>query len=92
MRDMIALFGGLRFHYMDVFRVKCVQLLLDGTLEILRLYSAGPSGVNLPKCPRRIRNRLTNGSRPSSYDPCSGFGHEYFLSLGRELSFSVVRV
>ena len=40
-RDMIALFGGLRFSHMDVFRVGCVQLLLDAcaeTLETLRLY------------------------------------------------------
>ena len=40
-KDMIALFGGLRFSSMDVFRVRCVQLLLDAcaeTLETLRLY------------------------------------------------------
>ena len=36
--DMIALFGGLQFHHMDLFRVNCVQLLLGacaGTLETL---------------------------------------------------------
>ena len=40
-KDMIALFGGLRFRRMDLFRVKCVRLLLDAcadTLELLRLY------------------------------------------------------
>ena len=40
-KDMIALFGGLRFHFMDLFRVKCVRLLLDAcaeTLETLQLY------------------------------------------------------
>ena len=40
-RDMIVLFGGLRFSSMDIFRVKCVQLLLNAcaeTLETLRLY------------------------------------------------------
>jgi len=39
--DMIALFGGLRFRHMDLFRVKCMRLLLDAcaeTLETLRLY------------------------------------------------------
>jgi len=46
-RDMIALFGGLRFSRMDVFRVKCVQLLLDAcaeTLETLRLYPTDKYG------------------------------------------------
>ena len=41
MRDMITLFGGLRFRCMDLFRVKCVQLLLGAcaeTLETLWLY------------------------------------------------------
>ena len=41
--DMINIFGGLRFHHMDLFRVKCVQFLLDGckeSLETLRLHPA----------------------------------------------------
>ena len=45
--DMIDLFGGLRFHYMDLFRVKCVQLLLCAcaeTLETLRLYPTDSFG------------------------------------------------
>jgi len=40
-RDMITLFGGLQFRRMDLFRVKCVRLLLDTcaeTVETLRLY------------------------------------------------------
>ena len=39
-RDMITLFWGLRFSYMDVYMVKCVRLLLGAcaeTLETLRL-------------------------------------------------------
>ena len=39
--DMIIVFGGLRFCYMDLFRVKCTRLLLGAcgeTLETLRLY------------------------------------------------------
>ena len=46
-KDMITLFGGLRFRYMDLFRVKCVRLLLDAcadTLEGLRLYPTDPYG------------------------------------------------
>jgi hypothetical protein len=41
MEEMILLFGGLRFRQMDLFRVKCVRLLLDAcadTLETLKLY------------------------------------------------------
>jgi len=40
-KDMIALFGGLRFRYLDLFEVDCVRLLLDAcadSLETLRLY------------------------------------------------------
>ena len=45
MKDMIDLFGGLRFRCMDLFRVKCVRLLLDAcveSLERLRLYPSDP--------------------------------------------------
>ena len=45
MRDMIVLFGELRFRSMDLYMVTCVQLLLDGcaeTLELLRLYPSDP--------------------------------------------------
>lgn len=47
MKEMITLYGGLRFRYMDLFRVKCVRLLLDAcveTLETLRLYPTDPYG------------------------------------------------
>jgi hypothetical protein len=46
-RDMITLFGGLRFRHMDLFMVNCVRLLLDAcaeTLETLRLYPTDPYG------------------------------------------------
>ena len=46
-RDMIALFGGLRFRHMDLFEVSCSQLLLNEcaeTLETLRLYSPNAGG------------------------------------------------
>ena len=49
MEEMITLFGGLRFRYMDIFRVTCVPLLLDAcaeTLETLRLYPTDPYGEN----------------------------------------------
>ena len=45
--DMIVLFGGLHFRQMDLFRVKCVRLLLYActkTLETLRLYPTDCSG------------------------------------------------
>ena len=43
-KDMITLFGGLRFRHMDLFEVSCSQLLLSEcaeTLETLRLYPTG---------------------------------------------------
>ena len=46
-KGMIAFFGGLRFRHMDLFRVKCVRLLLGActeTLETLRLYPSDPYG------------------------------------------------
>ena len=46
-KDMIMLFGGLRFHQMDLFGVKCLPLLLKEcakTLETLRLYPTDPYG------------------------------------------------
>ena len=46
-KDMIVLFGGLRFRYMELFRVKCTRLLLGAcaeTLETLRLYPTDPCG------------------------------------------------
>jgi hypothetical protein len=48
--DMIALFGGLRFNRTDLFKVKCLRLLLDGraeTLETLRLCLNDPYGGEL---------------------------------------------
>ncbi|KAF9786186.1 hypothetical protein BJ322DRAFT_773678 [Thelephora terrestris] len=44
---MITLFGGLWFHHMDLFGVKCLPLLLEKcaeTLETLRLYPTDPYG------------------------------------------------
>ena len=45
--DMITFFGGLRFRYMALFRVKCVRFLLRAcadSLERLRLYPTDPYG------------------------------------------------
>ena len=50
-KDMIALFGGLRFRYMDLFKVKCVPLLLRAcaeTLETLKLYPTDSPGQEFP--------------------------------------------
>ena len=48
--DMITLFGGLRFRRMDLFRVRCTQLLLGAcaeTLETLRLYPTDICGEEI---------------------------------------------
>jgi len=45
LEDMVTFFGGLRFRHMDLFRVKCVRLLLDEcreSLETLKLYPSDP--------------------------------------------------
>jgi len=58
-KDMIALFGGLRFRCMDLFRVNCVRLLLDActeTLETLRLYPTDSYGGEFLK--RREEDKL----------------------------------
>ena len=60
LKDMIDLFGGIRFHYMDLFCVYGVRLLLDAsadTLEILRLYPHDPRG-------ERLSPKYVNSSRP----------------------------
>jgi len=47
MEDMAALFGGLRFRHMDLFRVKRVEFILGEcaeTLETLGLYPSDPYG------------------------------------------------
>ena len=47
LEDMIDLFGGIRFRYMDLFATSGMRLLLDAsakTLETLRLYSDDPCG------------------------------------------------
>ena len=51
-KDMITLFGGLRFRHMDLFEVSCSQLLLNEcaeTLETLRLYPASARGEKFVK-------------------------------------------
>ena len=47
LKDMITLFGGLRFHHMDLFGVRCLPLLLEEcaeTLDTLSLYPTDPYG------------------------------------------------
>jgi len=49
-RDMVALFGGTRFHYMDLFDVNEPRLLLSAcaeTLETLLLDPTDPQGEQL---------------------------------------------
>jgi hypothetical protein len=55
-KDMMAVFGGLRFRSMDLFRVRCTQLLLGAcaeTLETLWLYPTDVDGKDSLK--RRSR-------------------------------------
>jgi hypothetical protein len=61
-KDMVALFGGLRFRHMDFFGVECVRLLLGAcaeTLETLKLYPTDPYGEYFLS--RTEGNELTRG-------------------------------
>ena len=52
LEDMIDLFGGIRFRYMDLYYVNGMQLLLDAcaeTLETLRLYPTDLCGKEVFK-------------------------------------------
>jgi len=65
LKDMIDLFGGLRFRRMDLFDVDGMPLLLDAcaeTLEVLRVYPTDPRGEQFPQKGVRIS---TDGSAVS---------------------------
>jgi hypothetical protein len=61
--EMINLFGGIRFCYLDIYDVEATQLLLDAcanTLETLRLYSGDPRGKQLSQtCVQALANNFT---------------------------------
>jgi len=61
-KDMIAFFGGFRFRSMELFRVKCVRLLLDAsaeTLETLKVYPTDPYGEEFHE-EKRKRTQVNN--------------------------------
>ena len=58
-RNMITLFGGLRFRYMDLFSVEGSQLLLEAcadTLQTVRIYPSVPNSTE--KSPLTLFKRL----------------------------------
>ena len=66
MEDMITFLGGLRFHSMDLFWVKCVRLLLDAcaeTLETLRLYPTDPYGEGSLQKESELKPIVDSGQR-----------------------------
>ena len=71
-KNMIALFGGIRFRYMHLFDVGETQLLLRacaGTLETLRLCPDDPRGEQLHLKDMRFSiNNLTAKSSPLDFD------------------------
>jgi len=61
-KNMITVFGGLRFHYMDLYRVQCVHPLLDActeTLETLRLHPTDMYGKEFLKS-RKEQTQVNN--------------------------------
>ena len=72
LEDMIELFGGIRFHYMDLFCVRGMRLLLDActeTLETLRLYPHDPHSERLSlKDVGILTNDFAVKSSPRDFD------------------------
>jgi len=61
LKDMVKLFGGIRFRYMNISNVGETRLLLDacaGTLETLRLNLTDPHGEQL--YPKRVPSPANN--------------------------------
>ena len=72
LKEMIKLFGGIRFHYMDLFDVCEMRLLLNAcatTLEALRLYPSDPRGEQLLlKGTQALANDFAAISSPQDFD------------------------
>ena len=79
-KDIISLFGGLRFHYMELFYAYGIRLLLDATaetLETLRLYPSDPRSEQVSS--ERIHgNTADNPSAKSCHE-------DFDLSQNRSL-------
>ena len=72
LKDMIDLFGGFRFRYMNLFHTDGMHLLLEAcakTLESVMLYPADPYGEQLPlKYMRILANDLAAAYSLTSFD------------------------
>ena len=85
LKEMIDLFGGIRFRYMDIYDVEGTQLLLAAcvdTLETLRLNPEDPRGKKLS--PKHIRVLANNFAGISSL-------HDFDLSRNKLLRTLEVR-
>ena len=72
LKDMIDLFGGIRFRYMDLYNVRGMRLLLDAcaeTLETLMLYPSDPHGErHQSNCVRAVTNAFVAISSLPDFD------------------------
>jgi len=72
LKDMIDLFGGIRFRQLDLFNVVGMRLLLDSctkTLKILRLHPSDPRGEGVSlECKRFMADDPTAGSSLQDFD------------------------
>ena len=84
-KDMIDLFGGIRFRCMRLFNVDGMRLLLDGcaeTLEVLRLYPTDPHGNGFPRSTSNLWLKASQLNSPFgtlTYRKTSHFGHSRSL-------------
>ena len=86
LKDMIDLFGGIRFRRMDLYDVDGMSLLLDAcaeTLETLVLYPADPRGEKLPPEGVHIVTSFNNSAASSSFQD---------FDLSRNQSLRTLRV
>jgi len=71
LKDMIGLFGGIRFHHMELYRVAGIRVLLYAcaeTLETLRLYPNYWGEEALPGVTRVLADNFPVGSFPEDID------------------------
>ena len=100
LEDMIGLFGGIRFRYMDLFCVEGMRLLLGAcaeTLETLRLYPHDPHSEKFSLKTREFQLRSSQSNPPLRTLICRGtnrFGHSRSLRstpLGLHHQSSTIR-
>jgi len=102
-RDMITLFGGLRFQYMDLFSVEGSRLLLDAcsdTLQTVRVYPSVPNkskqellrAFDLSHLRSLRCLEVTASSMSKAYQEATRLIHEIFSTIKSPVFSEIVLV